>query len=405
MYGNSPSVENRLQQGRIRAGLDPRIELNPYDSLVVSSALLSGIRAPVALRAVNANRVRHGGPKCFSANELDVIEADACRDFPGGLTVRALTDAIARRAGRDSGNTSENFRYAIDGGALPDALGATVETILLQAYAGAPNTVGGWTSIRQVPNFRLQNRVVLEASGSKMQPVPRGSVATEASVGGYVESYRVIRFGRRLVLDEQDILGPHGDELIRDLPANIGKSAGAVREDVVYLALLSNPVMADGNALFSEAHGNALTLALDKTSLGAAIAKLETQNENGLAIDAKARYLIVPPALKATAGGILRDLGLDVGPAAIEIRSNQRISDGVTDPQTGEAFSGSPTAWFLAASAEQTPIIEIGCIDSSLTPRILQEVYDQGQWGVGWLVNLDAGARAIGWRGIVRGNV
>jgi hypothetical protein len=163
--------------------------------------------------------------------------------------------------------------------------------------------------------------------------------------------------------------------------------------------------MADGNALFSEAHGNALTLALDKTSLGAAIAKLETQNENGLAIDAKARYLIVPPALKATAGGILRDLGLDVGPAAIEIRSNQRISDGVTDPQTGEAFSGSPTAWFLAASAEQTPIIEIGCIDSSLTPRILQEVYDQGQWGVGWLVNLDAGARAIGWRGIVRGNV
>ena len=107
---------------------------------------------------------------------------------------------------------------------------------------------------------------------------------------------RLTRYGREVQFTREMVLR---DDVptFGQLPAALGVAAAHVENDAVYDLLTSNPTMADGQRLFSVAHGNLLpATALDATSLTAACTTLATTSNHG-----RPAFLLVGTADGSTA--------------------------------------------------------------------------------------------------------
>ena len=83
--------------------------------------------------------------------------------------------------------------------------------------------------------------------------------------------------------------------------------------------------------------------------------------------------------------------------------SDSRIANGVTDPNTGTAYSGTTTQWWLVSN--KAPTIEVAYLrGSGKAPQVRQYILDRGEWGIGWDVNMDVGAKALSWQGFYSAN-
>jgi len=89
---------------------------------------------------------------------------------------------------------------------------------------------------------------------------------------------------------------------LAQLTTALANAASAVESDAVYALLTANPVLGDGNALFSAAHKNLMPAAvLDAQTLAAASGVLAAQVADGHVLHLAARYLLVGVALGTTA--------------------------------------------------------------------------------------------------------
>ena len=124
------------------------------------------------------------------------------------------------------------------------------------------------------------------------------------------------------------------------------------------------------------------------------------------------RYLIVPPDLWAAAQILVASQFRtsaegEVNPVA-DLALDVRIDDrcgvaGVTDPVTGTAHVGLATNWFLSARPGENgaKTIEVGYLrGTGRAPQIRSYVLTQGQWGMGWDVNMDIGSKALDFRAL-----
>ena len=74
---------------------------------------------------------------------------------------------------------------------------------------------------------------------------------------------------------------------------------------------------------------------------------------------------------------------------------------GVTDPSTGEAYAGLATNWFLVCSPNQGPTIEVGYLaGTNRRPQLRRFMLDRGQWGIGFDIDMDIGAKALDYFGV-----
>jgi len=74
--------------------------------------------------------------------------------------------------------------------------------------------------------------------------------------------------------------------------------------------------------------------------------------------------------------------------------SDSRLSNGVTDPATETAQTGSATDWYVASSMGHT--IEVAYLrGTGRAPQVRRKVLDDGEWGVSFDVKMDIGAKAL----------
>ena len=71
---------------------------------------------------------------------------------------------------------------------------------------------------------------------------------------------------------------------------------------------------------------------------------------------------------------------------------------GCTDPVTGTAYTGGAAYWYLAANQRTVKVVYRRGTNRS--PQLRSFQLDKGQWGIGWDINLDIGAKAIDYRGL-----
>lgn len=181
---------------------------------------------------------------------------------------------------------------------LPKVLDNVANVLYLDAYTEAPRTFTAWTRELEVPDFRTA--VVVTPSFPALLPVPEHAEFAHHGALGPTAALRLMTYGRQVTVTRQAVLA---DDMLTfgQLQQALGVAAAACESDAVYNLLTSNPTMADGNALFSVAHGNLMAAAdLTAASLATASAALAAQTTaDGRALHLAAKYLVVGTLLGA----------------------------------------------------------------------------------------------------------
>jgi hypothetical protein len=324
---------------------------------------------------------------------------------------------------------SDMIRAAVSGGQLADIFTTNINALMLQKFIEHPDTTAGWTRESDAMNFQTMERTRL-TKGPRLSLHGRGGEADNATRSDVMQSYKIQRFSQQFKVDEMDIIDDRFDA-ISDVPSEMALAAARVRPDLVYSILLNGTSVTINTAtsttsLFSASQENsqanyvASGAALASGTLQTALATMFNLQENGVGIGATPTHLIVPANLFGTAATLLQSptivvsgtsgsvttsmsqnalLAMQSAWGLINIVSDQRLANGVTDPVSGTAYSGSTSNWYLASN--KVPTIEVAYLrGSGRAPQVRQYMLDKGHWGIGWDVNLDIGAKAMAWQGL-----
>jgi hypothetical protein len=354
-----------------------------------------------------AEKLADAGEKYRDCSLLDV-----CRE------VVAITGARDPQTGGAPHGREAFIRAAVSSGTLQNIFGVSVHASLMQAYTEAPDTTD-FVAVTEHSDFKAYDVIDVTAN-ARLERLGRGETAKHATISDSKQSYKIARLAKQGVIDEQDIIDDNMGALNR-MWQEFGQAAARVRPDLVYSLLLSNPTLATDSLAVFEAgtHKNITTAALDSTAIKAAATAMRKQTKNGVNLNISPMYLVCAADLDWTARELLnssqilikgstdaergnRNVVADIG---LQIRSDARISNGVTNPLTGVASTGSATAWFLVASPSMVPTIEVAYLSGTgRRPTIRSFVLDRGQWGVGYDMKLDIGAQILDYRGLFKGN-
>jgi hypothetical protein len=314
----------------------------------------------------------------------------------------------------------EMIRAAMSGSTLSAIFTTNVSAALMAAYTEAEDSTAGWVSEADVPNFQTNERAMMGKIGA-LTKHGRGGTADDLKTSDSKEEYKIARYSGKFTVDEMDIIDDRFGAIEGTTPAEIGNAARSLRPDMVYAILLLNAALVDTGTLFNATaistaggHANSTTGALASATLQTAINLMAKQRIEARPLNIRPKYLIVPPELVFTAqiciGSAFRYSSEgDLNPLAdllLQIRSDDRIAvAGVTNPVTGTASAGTATNYFLAAQpgVNGAKTIEVGYLrGTGRAPQIRSYVLTQGQWGLGWDVNMDLGAKALDFRALVK---
>lgn len=387
---------------------------SPLFRRVTSAAVAESTGLPLWL-----GRAFHDSMPDPQAQERAARALDNSHYYADMSMVDLCYEAIRLDAGQ-SGTTRPHsrtsaIRAAVSGGSLANIFTTVVGAQLLMAYEAAPDTTGGWTRETDVSDFKVQERTQL-GKGATLQKLGRGGTAKHTTFSDRKESYRIARYAKQFVVDEQDFIDDSFNALM-DAPQELGEAAAQLRPDMVYAILFANAALdQDSVALFHTAsHANLRTSAtLAAATLKTALTDMGIQQQDGRPLNLFGKYLIIPQTLLWTARQLTQSATLigqgasaePVGSAnplaeeRLEIRADQRLDNGVTDPVDGTTYSGATGDWFLSATGGRHTI-EVGFrTGTGRSPQLRSFNLDRGQWGMGWDICHDIGAKALDYRGL-----
>jgi hypothetical protein len=135
------------------------------------------------------------------------------------------------------------------------------------------------------------------------------------------------------------------------------------------MAIEANPVMADGENLFSTAHGNTTTGTLSVASIGSARAKMSRQQaSDGSPLDIAGRVLLTPPELAITAEQLVASTylasGQDDAPSSMPVGGKGKLGT------TYSPFLSSTTQWYLATDPQAMPAGEVTFLARQPEPEV-----------------------------------
>lgn len=361
------------------------------------------------------------GLPAWLRQEINAEQRQRAMEFAHRFSMLSALD-LCREAlrldGRDApyGRT-ELIAAATSGSALTNIFTTSVNARLLSTYMEAPDTTREWTQELDVADFKTNERIRLDVSAG-LKALPRGTAAEHSKYTDSKESYKIKRYARQFVVDEQDFIDDNLQAL-ETAPTDMGRAAARLRPDLVYAIIQDNANLdATARGLFNTTDGNALTTAtLSAAQLRTAIATMLKFRENSVNLNISPTHILVPPDLfflaseLATSGQIIVSTGNTAGTERgvrnviadfnLRVVSEGRLANGVTDPSDEVATTGSTTTWYLASAL--APTIEVGFLrGSGRAPQVRNFQLSEGKWGMGWDVKMDIGAKALDWKGLVR---
>jgi phage head maturation protease len=300
-----------------------------------------------------------------------------------GVVVGGMSDnEVAKRAMHSSSDFKE-------------ILANVANKSLRDAYAEAPQTFAPFTRSIEVNDFKEISRTQLH-SGAGLSKVNEAGEYEHTTMSESAEKYSLQTYGKVISLTRKTILNDDLDAFTR-IPAQMGLKARALESKLVWAIVTANPTMADGNALFSAAHGNLGTAgAISVATVNEGMSKmmLQTDQDDEL-IDIAPEFLAGPTVQGAT---IKQFLG-----------STMPNQDGEVNPFKGDLSpiierrldGHSPTAWYMMASAGMIDMIEIARLAGDTGPTITtKEGFEID--GLKIKVSYDFAAKVIDHRGFFK---
>lgn len=343
-------------------------------------------------------------------------EADRYNDM-------SLVD-LTRSALQANGHTvpvgrNEAIRAGFATGSLTNVMAPALNARMMTGYMETEDRVGPIVTEVDVPDFRKNERHQMGQVATPNKR-PRGSAAKSGTISDRApEEYQVFEYAESQLIDRQDIIDDRLD-VFQVWPVRLGGAFRRLRPQLIFYILLSNPNMADGTALFAAGHNNDQALALNKDNFETAVALMRTQQQDGVNVEVQPATLITAAELESTAWELLSSPVLITGDSATRGASNWLnrlgmnppigtgyLSNGVTDPDTGNSVAGSSTAWFLFADPNQAPVFEVGYVAGlgrrpELNTRTVNG--EGGKYGMEINASHAVAAAPLDWRSMVRGN-
>jgi hypothetical protein len=278
---------------------------------------------------------------------------------------------------------------------FPAAMLNIARATLTDGYIGAPRTFPPWTRRTTLPDFRPMYRIAL-GTGPKLLKVPEHAEFQHGKYDLHAEQNQLQTWGRIIALTRQAIVNDDLSAFSR-IPQQFGYAAAQMEGDAVYGILTSNPVMSDGNALFSVAHKNlapAAFISLASMTVARQMMQVQASTEGGF-LGLTPMYLICGPSLETEAYQFTSSMVVPTVPSGV-IPQYFKTLNVVVDPRITD------NAWFLAASPMQVDTIEYAYLEGA--PEGGPVLESKEGWdidGVEYKAREDFGAAAIEWRGLV----
>ncbi|MBD9368848.1 ClpP-like prohead protease/major capsid protein fusion protein [Xanthomonas sp. XNM01] len=282
---------------------------------------------------------------------------------------------------------------------FPALLGDAARRSVMRGYEEAEEQIDQFTRPVSVPDFKPTNLVGLGAF-SDLLVVPEGGEFKYGTFSEQSQAMKIVTYGRLFSITRQAIIN---DDLgiFNEVPRKLGQAARRTIAKAVFDLINSNPVLADGHALFSAEHRNLLTAAaISTTSVDAMRVAMGNQRDaDGHRIRVPMKSLLTPLAL----GGLART----VRESQTEVSGGKNLTapnivrntfDVIDD---GRLDDVSATAWYGIANPAFVDGIVIGYLDGNQTPYLEQEEGFTVD-GVAWKVRLDAAPAIADYRGIYK---
>lgn len=240
---------------------------------------------------------------------------------------------------------------------FPAILASTVNRSLRAAYEQAPRTFTAWA--RQSTNKDFREKSLMQLSGmSQFSKIREGEEYKMATFSDSAEKYSLSKYGTIIAITWESLVNDDVSAFSR-IPLMIAEEAAALEGDLVYNALLGNPSMADGIAIFHATHANLAGTAgaISDVTLGAGRAAMRKQTgANGRVLNLAPEILIVGPdkeaeALKYTSSNFVAAKSVDINPAF-----NTSLSVVVDNRVTGNQ-------WYLASTPARVDTVEYAYLE------------------------------------------
>lgn len=271
---------------------------------------------------------------------------------------------------------------------------------LVQAYRDAPATWRSFVNVVSASDFKPIQGISLSNAPDLLKVNENGEYKT-GDLKESQETYRVAKYGRILSLTLEMIVD---DDLraFQRIPTMFGASASRLYGDLVYNLFKENPVMSDGNRLFSAAHNNLVSTGSAPSSESLSEMRVMLRKQTGLqgeTLDLQPRVILVPLELQTNAEILLHSVALP----------QEGMSQGVSNPWVNglvpvadpRLSAMSTTAWYMVADPKQIDTIEIAFMDGQETPTI-EEDQDFDTDSFRYKCRTIAGVGVMDWRGFVK---
>lgn len=369
--------------GRVDMGLD---EGDKFRALASEGlAMTYGVR--VEKPQQGSNRFRNMGLADFVRLTLERAGCNCA-----GLSRDQMADRIFSTTYRLTASTSDFAAVYMD----------VANKILLQAYAESGRTFEPWTTRRTARDFKEIYGISL-SEAPDFELVREGAEYKDGALKDHAESFKIAKYGKILSITWEMIVNDDLGAFTR-LPQLFGAAWGRKQSDIVYGLLTGNPAMADGNKVFSAPHSNVADAGtgIDDAGMSAARQMMRMQKGmNGARLNITPSFLLVPPSLENEALVLLNSAAAP----------DANMSSGVYNPWRDSRITpivearlepdSGPAAWYLTASPNQVPTIDVAYLNGRDVPDVVEEMSfrtdaisykARGCMGAGWM----------DWRGVVK---
>lgn len=286
------------------------------------------------------------------------------------------------------------------GSDFPLLLADVANKSIMKGWDEQPETFQSWTATGSLSDFKASKRVDLNLFPA-LTEVPDGGEYTYGTIGEHGESIQLATYGKLFSITRRAIINDDLNEFSR-IPQRMGRAAKRTIGNLVYAIITGNPLMSDGVALFDAAHNNLLTAAaINTASLDVARASMQTQKDpDGMtALNIRPSYLLVPAALQGTAATVIKSQ-VEVPTSGKNFTTPNSVAGMAEVISDARLDDNSPISWYVL-SGPTTDTIEVDYLDGQDRPHLEQQ---QG-WevdGVAFKVRIDAGVKALDFRGMVK---
>jgi len=257
-----------------------------------------------------------------------------------------------------------------------DAFGTTMHRILMKDYEMP--YLNEWqelvSDVVSLQDMRAHN--VVRIGYYSTLPSVSGTYTEPASPDDEAVTLTPAKYGRLESYTWEDALNDDINAL-RKIPERLSVSAKWTIYKAVFDVLDTNATCDyDSTALIASAHANKSSSTLTTAAVAAAFSAMLSQSApsaSGFALGTTPKYLVVPPALRAT---------------AMQIRDGSFYVDGSTyvPNPVKEQFevlvvpywTTHTTYWYMAADKNVAPMLVIGFLNGNQAPEIVTEVPNTG---------------------------